>query len=171
MRGRRKARLSCAAAALGLLWSGLAASLANADNAEIVGTWRLVSMAKYSEAGERQPMGLGWDRAEGYIIYTAEGRMMVLIAAAGRKPMGYPNVTDQARALAHKTMTAYTGTYEFHGDHVVHHVDMASYPDWQGPARRRAAKLSGNRITLTTPLMERSGSTLAKYELVWERVE
>ena len=151
--------------------AGAASAQTRAGDDEIVGTWKLLSMVKLGETGEVQPIDLGWDEAAGFIIYTPEERMMVFIGAAGREPLGYPDVTDAERAMAHKTMAAYTGTYEFHGDHVVHHIDHAWLPDWEGKPRRREAKLDGDRITLTTPLAKRADGTMARYELIWQRVQ
>ena len=96
-----------------------------ANEIEIVGTWSLVPMSRFNESGNTEPMGLRWDEARGYIIYTAESRMMVFLGAAGPDAIGYPKLTDTGPALAHKTMGAYTGPYELHGDYIVHHVDMA----------------------------------------------
>jgi len=82
-------------------------------------------------------MGLGWDEARGYIIYTAEDRTMVFLGVAVCDGIGNPKLTDTGPVLAHKTMGAYTGPYEFQGDYIVHHVDMPWSPDWQRTSRLR----------------------------------
>lgn len=135
----------------------------------LVGTWRLRGMYRNTDGG-REPPGGGWDAATGFLAYTADGRMFGLIGRAGRTPIGWPDIDDDKRAGAHKAMVAYTGQYEFHGDHVVHHVDIAWIPDWEGGEQRREVALDGNRLTLTTPRGRRPDGSIASFSLEWERV-
>ena len=145
-------------------------STAGHDNAVLVGTWRLETIFKLDEAGTRRPPGAGWDRPSGYLIYTPEGRMMALLSTRTRAAIGYPDVVDEARVDAHKTMVAYTGTYEFKGEYVLHHVDIAWIPDWEGSTQKRFVNLDGARMVLTTPFGRRPDGDMARFQLEWERV-
>jgi hypothetical protein len=52
---------------------------------------------------------------------------------------------------------------------VVHTLDTCSYPNWVGTEQRRRFVLEGDRLTLTTPQIERGG-TGAVATVIWVRV-
>ena len=52
---------------------------------------------------------------------------------------------------------------------VVHRLDTCSYPNWVGTEQRRRFRLEGDRLTLTTPRIERGGAE-AVATVVWERL-
>jgi hypothetical protein len=64
---------------------------------------------------------------------------------------------------------AYAGRYSFHGDRVVHHVELSLFPNWVGIGQERSVELSGNRLILSTRPLLLAG-TLQLPRLVWERV-
>src|SRR5262245_53948439 len=68
------------------------------------------------------------EHPKGYLIYTPEGRMMVIVVADNRNP---PKA-DEDRIALHKHMVAYSGRYVVNGERVVHHVDVAWNPAWMG---------------------------------------
>jgi hypothetical protein len=76
----------------------------------------------------------------------------------------------EERAQAFSTMTASAGTYTFSGDKVVHHVEVASLPNWVGTDQERVVKIQGDRVTLATPPLSRGG-VMQTLELTWERVK
>lgn len=89
-------------------------------------------------------------------------------------------LTGTAAALAAGTHAyiGYSGTVQVEqcrqdGDAltgtVVHTLDTCSYPNWVGTEQRRVFRLEGQRLTLTTPAIQRAG-VLATAVLVWERV-
>ncbi len=135
----------------------------------LIGTWRLTDVARLDDDGNRHPPSAGWDAPSGYLIYTPEGRMMAILSTGARDAIGYPDIDDTKRIAAHKSMVAYTGEYEFHGDHVLHHVDIAWIPDWQGDTQKRFVELAGDRLTLTTPFGRRPDGSMARFQLAWER--
>ena len=82
----------------------------------LVGSYRLVSSTrKVLDTGEvsdtfgKQPSG--------FIIYTPNGRMLVLIVSDNDRPAPDSGVapTDEQAAKLFRTMQAYGGTYEFDG--------------------------------------------------------
>ena len=113
------------------------------DASPLLGTWELVGMWSNGENGVRNPPSAGWEDAKGYVTYTADGRMFALLSKRNKTPVDYPDTDDTKRIEAHKSMVAYTGLYDFYGDHVLHHVDICWIPDWEGADQRREVSLDG----------------------------
>jgi hypothetical protein len=54
---------------------------------------------------------------------------------------------------------AYAGRYSFHGDRVIHHVELSLLPNWVGSDQQRSIELSGDRLILSArPLLLRAPS-------------
>jgi hypothetical protein len=103
-------------------------TLAQSKN-EVVGTWKLLSFTNTTDKGEvKFLMG---HRPTGFITYTPDGRMSVVITAEARKPL---SVNDRIaapadeRAEAFSSVIAYAGHYTFTGDKIVHHVELRGCP-------------------------------------------
>jgi len=138
------------------------------DNS-IIGTWKLVSAVLTTLDGE--PRKLFGDNPSGFLTYTDDGRMTAIVASSGREPLSVadPNAAPAAeRAEAFSTFTAYAGRYTFHGDKVVHHVEVSLFQNWEGTDQVRFARMDGARLTLTTPPMSIGGEQLV-VQLTWER--
>jgi lipocalin-like protein len=136
----------------------------------LVGAWRLVSWENRAADGRvTYPMGTD---ALGYLIYTADSRFSVMISRAGRPGFAAGDLLggtmeEQARAVG--SFVAYAGRYSWHGDQVVHHVELSLFPNWVGSDQERAVELSGDRLTLSaSPLL--LGGKRQVPRLVWERV-
>ena len=140
------------------------------ETCPLIGTWQLVAMYRNLESGNRAPPSQGWEDAKGFLTYTADGRMFALLSRRDKAPIDYPNIDDAKRIDAHKSMAAYTGLYDFHGDHVLHHVDIAWIPDWEGDDQRREVALDGDMLTLTTPHGRRPDGSMASFSIEWQRV-
>ena len=139
------------------------------SKADLVGTWKLVSITEITDKGEVNRYGLN---PTGFLTYTADGRMMAIITKGGRKPLSVLRVSAPAseRAEAFSSMTAYAGRYTVDGDKVVHHVEVASIQNFVGTDMvRTLVKLEGKRVTLRTAPFPRGGQ-LVNEELVWERM-
>src|SRR5262245_1770047 len=107
---------------------------------DLVGTWKLRGFTLTGHDGAVSQL---WgDDHDGQIVYSPDGFMSVLI----RRP---------------SAVMAYCGPYTIEADAVVHHIEIASNPNWVGKAERRIVKLEGRRVTLSPP------GTRA--HLVWER--
>lgn len=110
----------------------------------------------------------------GHLTYGTDGRVGVQIGASGRLPIGLPvEALLEARAMLRRPwklvfrsdvigalkrfignasgFTAYSGTYDVEGSRVVHHVDLATIPDWEGTDLIRDLERDENGLTLTTP--------------------
>jgi len=138
---------------------------------ELVGTWQLVSSKETTENGKIRDT---WGRnPSGWLTYTAEGRMMAIVANGDRKLL---SVADSAgapvpeRAEAFATFGAYAGSYTREGNTVVHHVEISSMPNYvHTDLTRTIVSLQGGKLVLrTTPYLR--GGVNATSDLVWERL-
>ena len=134
----------------------------------LVGAWRLVTYEAHS--GDELSYPLGED-ASGYIMYTSDGYMSVLIMAAGRTEFASGDIlggTDAEKLAAASTFLAYCGRYEFLGDRVIHRIETAFYPNRVGTEQVRYVQQDGDELILTTPPMELAGKSRSG-RLIWER--
>ncbi|HEX2049455.1 MAG TPA: lipocalin-like domain-containing protein [Actinomycetota bacterium] len=136
---------------------------------DLTGTWALVAWRRVAEDGSvSHPLG---PRARGLLVYTANGRMSVVLAAAGRPQIETADPLGgdvRARADAYSTCLAYYGSYAVRDDEVVHRVDTALFPNWSGDEQVRPFTLDGDELVLRTPPMETAAGTVVN-ELAWAR--
>ncbi len=136
-------------AMLFLFLLAIAAPSGFAENRDpLVGTWKLVSWEREAQAtGEKEPL-LG-KNPTGYMIFTPEGRFIVILTGENRKA---PK-TDQDRADLMKSMLASSGKYRLEGDKFIFKVDVAWNPEWLGTDQERFFKIDGNRLIVHTQWM------------------
>jgi len=86
-------------------------SFARADDEEIWGTYKIISATvQYLDNNEKKD-AYG-KHPNGYITYSKDGRMMVLVAYDGRIKLEKPDTaTIEQRAHLFESMFAYAGTY------------------------------------------------------------
>ena len=140
------------------------------DANPLVGTWRLVSF-EVQDADGAIDYPFGRD-AEGFITYTADGRMAVQFGAANRARLAasdWLGGADAEIAAAARDYFAYCGTYEFHDDTVVHRVELSLMPNWMSGEQMRHVALESDTITLSTPPVPIGGRQQAA-SLVWQRI-
>lgn len=121
-------------------------SIAHAQEIQpLVGVWKLISYdLEFKDGGPSRKL-FGED-PPGYLIFTASGRMMAVLEAAGRKPAA----TDEDRSNLLQSMAAYSGTYRLEGDRWITKVDVAWSPSQRGD-QLRYYRLEGDRLSVTTP--------------------
>lgn len=141
-----------------------------ADDAElrrdIVGTWKLVSVAYEDQAtGERT--SLYGAHPKGIQIATAEGRWLALMTAEGR---GVPN-SDAERVRALQTMIAYTGRYRVEDGNVITKVEAAWNEAWVGTEQVRTIRFVGGSLVLHSPPMPHPniGGKVVRVIVEWQR--
>jgi hypothetical protein len=137
----------------------------------LVGAWRLVSWQNQAADGQvTYPMGTD---AMGYLLYGADGRFSVTISRKGRARFAASDLlsgTAEEKARALEGFVAYAGRYTFHGDRVIHHVELSLFPNWVGSDQERWVELAGDRLTLSaSPLLLAGKQQVPR--LVWERVD
>ena len=91
----------------------------------LLGTWKLRSAVQEDvETGKKlYPMGAN---PTGYLNYSPDGRVMVILVGDNRKAPAGPVATDAEMITLFKSMMAYAGTYSIDGNQVIHHVDASS---------------------------------------------
>ncbi len=115
----------------------------------LVGTWQLVSFEAESQAtGAREPARGA--HPGGYIAFTPEGRMLVLITNEGRTAPA----NDQDRAALFLSMVAYAGPYTTDASSWTTRVDVAANPALVGTEQRRSFRLDGNLLQESTDVMQ-----------------
>jgi len=140
-----------------------------ADNS-LIGTWKLKSYVRelaatgerYNERGEHP---------NGYLSYSADGRMYAIITWDNRAAPGDVVPTNEERIKLFSTMISYAGTYTFDAEKVVHHVDISWNQNWTGTDKVRFYKLDGNTLTITSaPARNFTDGREGRSILVWERL-
>lgn len=138
---------------------------------DLVGTWRLRSWESRGEDGSVVlPFG---PEPLGYVVYTADGRMITTISEADRAAIGGDVLTgpSEARVAAFASFISYSGTFRVEGGAVKHSVEISLFPDWVGGEQQRHVELSadGKRLTLSTDPMPTAGR-VGRHHLTWERI-
>lgn len=139
---------------------------------ELYGTWRLTSYTRQIVAtGEKED--LFGKAPHGFLTYSRDGRMYAIITKDGRpKPKDLSALTDKDRAELYATMVAYSGTFSFDGETVVHHVEISSNEQWTGSDQVRHIKLEGKVLHIrTNPQPHSVDGKLAISILTWEKIE
>ena len=147
----------------------LSADVVNAQQpgkVPILGIWRLVSSeVEYQTTGQREnPRG---KNPTGYLIFTPEGRMMVVLTNEGRKA---PK-TDQDRTDLFNTMVAYTGIYRVEGEKWITKVDAHMNPAQVGTEQPRFFRFDGDRLVEMTDWSDRPGKGMGRGVNTWERAK
>lgn len=142
----------------------------------LVGRWDIVSWEQvYDDGRVQRPLG---DRLTGFIDYSVDGRVTVMISKADRAPFvtgGQWDADDAEQAAAYRSVLAYAGRYELDGAEldgatVTHFVEISLFPGWVGGKQvRRVAERDGE-IALEARLEE--GTPQARTaRLSWRRAE
>jgi hypothetical protein len=140
------------------------------DRTKLTGIWKLTAFdIEFQQSGERRP-ALGGKRSSGYLIFTPEGRMMVLITGEGRKA----GSTPEERAALFGSMLSYTGMYRVEGDKFTTKVDHSWNEAWNGTDQVRFYKVAGDKLDIVSAWAP--AATLPERPVVrgivsWERVK
>ncbi|MGE3246523.1 MAG: lipocalin-like domain-containing protein [Beijerinckiaceae bacterium] len=129
--------------------------MAGAIDEQFLGCWRLVGVEREDAVtGEQLDVGM---RQSGYISYTPDGRMMVIIARHK------PDADDE--------ITCYAARWHVKGEHVIHDIDLAARAPWKGTKQVRGFRFEGNRLVLSPPVSEDFlHGKVTRRSLTWERV-
>jgi hypothetical protein len=142
---------------------------ASAAGYELAGSYQLVSSStRHLDTGEAVPD----ENAKGFIMYGADGRMLVLITNGDRpRAESSAKLTDEQRAGLFRTMLAYGGSYEFDGKTMKHHVDICADEVRCGTTLVRDVTVEGDRlIYTTTPQPSPFDGSMIVVTLVWQKL-
>ena len=139
--------------------------------APLVGTWKLLSYeVRYLDESVSYPWG---PDAQGLLIYSADGYMMVTLCAAHRPHFAggdLVHASPEEQAQAARTYLSYGGPYERQGQRLVHHVQVSLFPNWVGQDQDRVIEvLERDRLILRTQPLLIAGQVGTAY-LIWQRV-
>ena len=128
--------------------------LAQGGKEAVLGAWKLISFEAVSPDGQRKPI-IGKNPV-GLIIYHPLGYMSVQFMRDPRPTFASAsprNATPEEIKSAFFGYYAYFGTYEVNEKEafVIHHLQASMNPPEVGRDYKRALKISGDRLTLTTP--------------------
>ena len=158
---------------LGLVFSLFQPLQGSAADKSVVGTWRLLSWVS-EEAESGKINNVFGERPNGYLIYTAGGRMSVNLSADGRKPLSGDRFSTPAeeRAQAFSTGIAYSGTYDITAEGIMHHVEVATFQNWVGTDQFRYVVVEGDTMNVKTPPIKGPPDGKTKVmTLVFKRLE
>ena len=122
---------------------------ASAAENPILDTWKLHSLV-FEATGTGQRSSPFGDHPDGYLSYSADGRMYAIGVVEDRPKPRDLVPTDEEKVELQGSMFAYAGTYTADGEKVVHHVDVSWNQSWTGTDLVRFYKLDGNILTITT---------------------
>src|SRR5215207_5338630 len=137
----------------------------------LVGAWRLVSWENQADDGQvTHPIG---GRRPGLPALHRRWPLLRdhLAAGSGRVRRRRPAQRDHRGAGPGRGgFVAYAGRYSFHGDRVIHHVELSLFPNWGRERPGAAVELAEDRLTLSaSPLLLAGRQQVPR--LVWERVD
>ena len=144
-------------------------SIAQAQEQSLVGVWKLVSYDLELKDGGPQQKLFG-ENPPGYLIFTANHRMMAVLEAADRKP--YTTAEEGTNLLL--SMAAYSGTYRLEGNTWITKVDVAWHPLQHNTEQVRYYTVDGDLLSVTTPWItdpRLPNQPETRSILVWRKVE
>ena len=144
---------------------------ARAGGSPLLGTWKLQSLVYEVLATGELSMPFG-DHPNGYLSYSPDGRMYVILVVEDRSKPRDLVPTDEEKVQLEGSMVAYAGTYTVDGEKVVHHVDISWNESWTGTDQVRFYKVDGDTLTITTaPGRIPFTGEQRRAVLVWKKVQ
>ena len=165
---------------LALLISAPAALIAASQAdlaAKFVGAWKLVDII-----GDAAGRPSHYDHPTGMIIYLPSGRMAVQIAATNHRQkfapftVGTISATDQEKAAAFDSYTAYYGTYtiDAQAGTITHHLESSVVPGRAGNDNVRWFEFPAPNRVVLIPVEDGKGGRISRqdatHKLIWERL-
>lgn len=145
-----------------------APTIEQAQPAELIGTWALVSC--FMEDTETKEQKAVWgERPNGNLTLTAAGHWTVVQTSEGRKA---PK-TDEDRVAAFRSMLAYCGRYRGEGRRIIVKVDIAWDESWVGTEQVRYFNVENNKLHIEAAPQRYAnlGDRTMRAVLVWQRAE
>ena len=120
---------------------------------DLVGTWRLVSIAYEQNGKTTQPYGAN---PKGIQIFGSDGRVAVVIVKSDLPKFASNNriegTAEENKAVIQGSL-AYFGTYSVSetDNTVTVHIESCSFPNWNGIDQKRSFTISGDELKWSTP--------------------
>jgi hypothetical protein len=111
------------------------------------------------------------ERARATVIYTVDGHVATIFAAADRKPPVAAQATEQEAIDLYRSMIAFAGRYELIGNRLIYYPDISWNEAWNGTTPERVFEVSEKRLeTKSVPTVSTLTGARTVFSLVWERV-
>ncbi len=139
--------------------------------AQLIGSWRLVSVQVTLKDGTVKPDERFGPHARGYIMYAPEGHMCAEIMNPDRPAWkNSDKPTNEEKISSFDGFIAYCGTYKLDAARstVTHYPEVAWNPPYVGSTQPRPFRIEGKRLIIT-PASE--DPNVAKRVLTWERAD
>ena len=110
------------------------------------GTWKMLSWTTEDLVTGETVDALGAN-PQGYITYTPDGRVMVLVLRSDRKRPAALVPTNEEKIALYDSLFAYAGTYTVDHEKVIHHIDMSWNHSWTGTSQIRYLTIGDDELT------------------------
>jgi hypothetical protein len=156
---KARTKLATVSAAFLILAYGAAVDAQTAKS--VAGTYSVVKIPAYGE------------NARGMLVLTADGHYSIVVGratlpkfAAGSRTKGTP---EENKAIIDGSI-AHFGKYTIDdgGKSITFTPQMATFPNWDGAAQKRALKVAGDTLTYTVTAPSAGGGP---NDVVWKRVK
>lgn len=150
--------------------TGVSSELARAQTAkDLVGSWTAVSNVAEHNGVKSEPYGAA---PQGTLIFEADGHYGLILS---RKDVPKFASNSRTTGTADENKAAVQGTISHFGRYtvnpedksIVFHIDLSTYPNFNGTEQRRSFKLVGDELTYTVPAFSGGGTAVS----VWKRVK
>ncbi len=141
--------------------------------AQLVGTWKLVSIDDTMTDGKVQPSAQFGPHPRGFLMYEPDGHMCATIANGDRPAWKDPaKPTDAEKIAYYDTFIAYCGIFKLDSatSTVTHYPSVAWTPAYVGSTQPRPFRLEGSRLIITAT-RGISDTAIQKRVLVWQRAK
>jgi len=141
--------------------------------AQLVGTWKLLSIEDTSKDGTVHPSVQFGPHPHGFLMYEPDGHMCATIVNGDRPAWKDPNhATDAEKIAYYDTLLAYCGTYKLDSatSTVTHYPEIAWLPAYVGSTQPRPFRLEGDKLIITVT-SDMSNPATKQRVLVWERAK
>jgi hypothetical protein len=140
------------------------------DARSLIGTWRQLSGTMVEKGSGEQKSNLS-AAPNGYVNFSADGRLILLSTDSARKaPAGQVPTATEAEAL-YRSMIGYAGSYKVEGNKVTYDLDVTWNQSWTGTKQVRFWEVNGDRLTVTTPeIVNPLTGKLSVFRLTFQKV-
>jgi len=138
----------------------------------IVGNWRLVSAEETMKDGTTRPFPDFGPRAKGFLMYQRDGYMCAELMNPDRhKSADSGQSTPEEKIAATEGSFAYCGRYKINAKQkwIVHLPEVATDPAYVDSRQVRPFSFEGGRLILSD--IEKNDSSVARWKIVWEKVQ
>lgn len=121
----------------------------NSIGAALIGTWKLDTFV-HEVIKSGMKMNIMGEHPNGYITFTPEGRVHVIITAEDRPhPKDGAPVSDQTKLELYQTLMAYAGNYQIESENSCSFkIDCAWNQSWVGVELKRTFEIQGDKLSI-----------------------